>query len=97
MTLALNGSLAALFWGLELKGSSPAALLSGAANRLGSARLALPLKGSARVKESAEGKGAAKDCLKKESAAKGSVPLNGSPPNGPVDEEQLCYRLTFKI
>lgn len=87
LTLALKGSLAALLLALELKGSSPAASLSGAGNRSGSTRLALPLKGSA------EGKGAAEDCLKKESAEKGSVPLNGSPPNGSV-EEQLRYRFS---
>ena len=68
--------------GLEVKGSgssagAAAASFGLAANRSGSGMsVVVVLNGSS------EGKGALEVCAKKESAAKGSVPLNGSPPKG---------------
>lgn len=86
----LNGSVPAKagLLGLEVKGSEPASgaaavSLSLAANRSGSGMPAVVPNGSAEAeKGSSEEKGALEVCVKKESAAKGSVPLNGSPPNG---------------
>lgn len=68
---------------LEVKGSGSSASaavasFSLAANRSGSGASAVVPNGSAEaVKGSSE-----EVCVKKESAAKGSVPLNGSPPKG---------------
>lgn len=92
----VNGSLAAKagLVGLEVKGSGPgpepgpgagaaAESFSFAANRSGSGAPAVVPNGSAEAeKGSSEEKGALEVCAKKESAAKGSDPLNGSPPNG---------------
>lgn len=86
----LNGSLAAKdgLGGLELKGSGPAAGAAAAsfglaANRSASGMQAVVPNGSAEAeKGSSEEKGVLEVCEKKESAAKGSVPLNGSSPNG---------------
>lgn len=86
----LNGSLAANagLVGLDMKGSGLAAgaaavSFSLAANRSGSGIPAVVPNGSAEAeKGSSEEKGALEFCVKKESAAKGSDPLNGSPPNG---------------
>ena len=88
--LELKGSLAVvavavapLDW--EPKGSGAAAvLLSWVANGSGSGAPPAPPKGSTEPNGSAEGKGAAVAgaCLKKESAANGSLPLKGSPPKG---------------
>lgn len=88
--MELNGSLAAeaRLVGLEVKGSGPAAgaaaaSFSLAANRSGSGAPVVVPNGSAEAaKGSSEEKGALEVCTKKESAAKGSDPLNGSPPNG---------------
>lgn len=89
-SVELNGSLAAEggLVGLEVKGSGPAAGAAAAsftlpANRSGSGAPVVVPNGSAEAeKGSSEIKGALEGCVKKESAAKGSVPLNGSPPNG---------------
>lgn len=87
----LNGSLAARagLVALEVKGSgssagAAAASFGLAANRSGSGvSVVAVLNGSAEaVKGSSEEKGGLEVCAKKESAAKGSVPLNGSPPKG---------------
>lgn len=90
----LNGSLATgvTFADLEAKRSdSTAGSTAGAdavslgldANRSGSGTPVVVPNGSAEAeKGSSEEKGALEVCLKKESAAKGSDPLNGSPPNG---------------
>lgn len=86
----LNGSFAGrtVLVGLELKGSELAAvvaatLFSLAPNRSGSAMPVVAPKGSAEAeKGSSEENGVLEDCLKNESAAKGSESLNGSPPNG---------------
>ncbi len=89
--MELNGSLAAIagLVGLEVKGSGPAAggaaaaSFGLAANRSGSGMPVVVPNGSAEAeKGSSEEKGALEVCAKKESAAKGSDPLNGSPPNG---------------
>lgn len=85
----LKGSLAARagrFVALELKGSGAGAAEASfalAANRSGSGAPAVVPKGSPEPeKGSSEVKGVAEVWVKKESAAKGSDPLNGSPPNG---------------
>ena len=96
--MELNGSLAADagLAGLEVKGSGPCAAAAAgvaaaavvasfglAANRSGSGAPVVVPNGSAEAaKGSSEEKGAALETWKKESAAKGSEPLNGSPPNG---------------
>ena len=73
--------------GLDEKGSGPAAgvatvLLSFGPNRSGSGRPVPSLNGSAEAANGSSDEKPVLDCLKKESAAKGSEPLNGSPPNG---------------
>lgn len=90
----LKGSLATEVGsaGLEAKRSESAAgsavgeaavSLGLEANRSGSGIPVVVLNGSAGAeKGSSEEKGALEVCLKKESAAKGSDPLKGSPPNG---------------
>lgn len=86
----LKGSLATevRFAGLEAKRSESAAASAAVslgldANRSGSGTPVVVPNGSAEAeKGSSEEKGALEVCLKKESAAKGSDPLNGSPPNG---------------
>lgn len=91
--MELNGSLAANagLVGLDVKGSGPAAAGGAAAaasfglaaNRSGSGAPVVVPNGSAEAaKGSSEEKGAALVAWKKESAAKGSEPLKGSPPNG---------------
>lgn len=92
LPVELNGSLVvrAGLLGLEVKGSgaaagagAAAASVSLAANRSGSATPVVVPNGSAEAeKGSSEEKWVLGACVKKESAAKGSVPLNGSPPNG---------------
>lgn len=86
----LNGSLEAKggLLGLEAKRSGPAAGTAAvsfilAANRSGSGiPVEVPNGSAAAEKGSSEEKGLLEFCVKKESAAKGSEPLNGSPPNG---------------
>lgn len=74
--------------GWEVKGSGTSSGASEgsfclAANRSGSGMPVVVPNGSAEAeKGSSEVKWALEVCVKKESAAKGSVPLNGSPPNG---------------
>lgn len=88
--LVVKGSFAAAAGldGLEVKGSEPAvstgaASLSLAANRSVSGPPVVVPNGSAEgIKGSSEEKGALEVCVKKLSAANGSVPLKGSPPNG---------------
>lgn len=86
----LNGSLGAATGSvaLEVKGSGPAVGAAATspgfvANRSGSGTPAVGPNGSAElaVNGSSGAKGAP-GAWKKESAAKGSEPLNGSPPNG---------------
>lgn len=78
--LELNGSAGTAF-DLE-NGSDAAVLLRWEENRSGSAEPVFELNGSEEVKGSSEENVVEEDCLKKESAANGSVPLNGSLPNG---------------
>lgn len=87
----MNGSLAveAGSLGRAAKGSGAAAAAAAAASldlaakRSGSGAPAVVPNGSAEAeKGSCEEKGALEGCEKKESAAKGSEPLKGSPPNG---------------
>lgn len=69
--------------GSELEGVAAVTSVIFAAKRSGSGALEVVLNGSTGAeKGSSEEKGAVEDGVKKESAAKGSVPLNGSPPNG---------------
>lgn len=83
----VNGSLSAV--DLKAKGSGAAAAAGAAgsftfeANRSGSELLVGVPKGPAEAeKGSSVEKAALEVCAKKESAANGSEPLNGSPPNG---------------
>lgn len=87
--LELNGSSGATagLVDLEVKGSGPAGAAAVSfildANRSGSGLPEVVLNGSAEAeKRSSEEKGALEVCVKKLSAAKGSEPLNGSPPKG---------------
>lgn len=87
--LELKGSLdaAAGLVDLEAKGSGPAGTAAVsftlAAKRSGSGTPEVVPKGSAEAeKGSSEENGVLEVCVKKVSAAKGSEPLNGSPPKG---------------
>lgn len=103
----MNGSLAAKVGlvGLEVKGSGPAdgagaASFGFAANRSGSGMPGVVPNGSAEAeKGSSEEKGALEPWAKKESAAKGSDPLNGSPPNGSdlTETDVSPHQLTHQI
>lgn len=92
----LNGSLAADagLVGLEVKGSGHAAGAAAvsfglAANRSGSGAPAVVPNGSAEAEKGSSGVKVALEGWKKASAAKGSDPLNGSPPNG-SDLREAC-------
>lgn len=81
--LDLNGSASGMLLVLEENGSDVTVLLVLDENGSGSFGpvVVVLLKGSEELKGSPEGK-PAEDCLKKLSAANGSVPLKGSPLKG---------------
>lgn len=93
----VNGSLFTEvgFVGLKAKGSGAAGSFAFDANRSGSELPAGVPNGPAETeKGSSVGKAVLEVCAKKESAANGSEPLKGSPPNGSDQTERAKHVIT---
>lgn len=83
-----NGSVSWMVPLLEENGSGVTALLAVDVNGSGSFGPVVALNGSDELKGSPDGK-PTEDCLKKLSAANGSVPLKGSPPKGSEERNNI--------